>query len=115
MTIRDNLPIFCKDCSLLGIECIGSKPHFTGCINKVRSYANYIAADFSDGQFPLLLGDKFLAKEESGVEHHYQYCGKTGDSEHLIYRDSGNRPYNVKRDWFEQRKISLNPFNEFLI
>jgi hypothetical protein len=81
------------------------------------TYKDYIKADFTN-RFPLVLGDKFFAKDKLGSVYHYQFCGFKNDPcgyNITICNDDPEHGYSqVEHEWFRQREIYLNPFNEAL-
>lgn len=80
--------------------------------------SSYIKADFTGLRFPLQSGDKFYAKDRFGRVCHYQFCGyKDSPSGHSITICNDDPEYGssqVDHEWFRQREIYLNPFNEGL-
>ena len=81
------------------------------------NYKDYIKTDFTK-KFPLLFGDKFFAKDKHGSIYHYQFCGFIDDPcgyNITICNDDPEHGYSqVEHEWFRQREIYLNPFNEAL-
>ena len=83
----------------------------------MEKYNDYIKFDFTK-EFPLIIGDKFYAKDNLGRVFHYQFCGYTNDPcgfNITICNDDPTHGYSqVEQEWFRQREIFLNPFNESL-
>jgi len=81
------------------------------------NYKDYIKTDFTNS-FPLMFGDKFFAKDKLGNIYHYQFCGFKDDPcgyNITICNDDPEHGYSqVEHEWFRQREIYLNPFNEAL-
>jgi hypothetical protein len=65
-----------------------------------------------------MFGDKFFAKDKLGNIYHYQFCGFKDDPcgyNITICNDDPELSYSqVEHEWFRQREIYLNPFNEAL-